>query len=76
MLTEVRFGTCVEYTAPDEENPGEWKMTEAASACKIYIITKMQKYANGSRFISSIWSMSDDRKIRVQQKRMLVTRAK
>lgn len=57
---------------PDEDNPGEWKMTEAAAACKIYIITKMQKNHAGARFISSIWSISEDRRIRMQQKRMLI----
>jgi hypothetical protein len=61
----------VEYTVPDEDNPGEWKMKEAASSCKISVITRMQKYSTGSRFVTSIWTVTDDRRVRLQQKRKL-----
>ena len=44
-------------------------MNEAASSCKISVITRMQKYSTGSRFVTSIWTVSDDRRIRLQHKR-------
>lgn len=64
----IRSATLVEYTAPDPETPGELKMIEVASACKIKIITKMQRYATGSHFETSIWVLSNDKKVRLQQK--------
>lgn len=47
-------------------------MSEAASSCKISVITRMQKYSTGSRFVTSIWTVSDDRRIRLQHKRGFV----
>lgn len=70
----IRVATLVEYTAPDPEKPGELKMVEAATACKISIITKMQKYATGSHFETSIWTLSNDKKVRLQQKCRLQSR--
>lgn len=64
----IRNATLVEYTAPDPETPGELKMIEVATACKISVITKMQKYATGSHFETSIWALSNDKKVRLQQK--------
>lgn len=64
----IRIASLVEYTAPDPETPGELKMIEAATACKIKVITKMQKYATGSHFETSIWVLSNDKKVRLQQK--------
>lgn len=70
----IRVATLVEYTAPDLETPGELKMIEVAAACKISIITKMQKYATGSHFETSIWTLSNDKKVRLQQKCRLQSR--
>lgn len=64
----IRSATLVEYTAPDPETPGELKMIEVATACRIKVITKMQKYATGSHFETSIWVLSNDKKVRLQQK--------
>lgn len=70
----IRAATLVEYTAPDPETPGQLKMVEVATACKISVITKMRKYATGSHFETSIWTVSNDKKVRLQQKCRLQSR--
>ncbi len=68
---EHRRGASVEFTQPDPELPGEWKMMEATGPCRISIITKKQQLSAGStRYITSVWVISDDRGVRMQQKRM------
>ena len=64
------IGSCVEYTVPDEEKPGDWKIVEATKMCQISVVTKMFKLPNTdkTRYISSIWALSDDRKVRLQQR--------
>ena len=45
-------------------------MVEAASNCKVSIVTKRQKLSTGeTRFITSIWALSDDRTVRLEQER-------
>ncbi|MCJ1320126.1 hypothetical protein MMC15_005463 [Xylographa vitiligo] len=68
VLCEVR-ATMIDYTQPNEEIPGEWKMVEACKNCKVHLITRKQKLASGAlRFTTSIWAFSDDRGVRLQQK--------
>ena len=46
-------------------------MIEATGPCRISIITKKQQLSAGStRYITSVWAISDDRGVRMQQKRM------
>ncbi|KAI9729948.1 MAG: hypothetical protein M1834_006145 [Cirrosporium novae-zelandiae] len=67
ILCEVTAKT-VEYTQPDEDEPGGLKMVEAAGSSRVFISTNRQKLSNGSvRFSTSIWTLSEDRKARVQQ---------
>ena len=65
-----RIGTSVEYTVPDEDKVGDWKIVEATSRCKISVVTKRFKlpHTDKTRYISSIWALSDDRKVRLQQR--------
>ncbi|MCJ1417399.1 hypothetical protein MMC32_003743 [Xylographa parallela] len=68
VLCEVR-ATMIDYTQPNEEIPGEWKMVEACKNCTVKLITRKQKLASGAlRFTTSIWAFSDDRGVRLQQK--------
>ncbi|MCJ1400113.1 hypothetical protein MMC11_003316 [Xylographa trunciseda] len=68
VLCEVR-ATLIDYTQPNEEIPGEWKMVEACKTCKVYLVTRKQKLASGAlRFTTSIWALSNDRGVRLQQK--------
>lgn len=60
----------MEYTQQVEDKPGEFEMIEASSSCKISIVTKRYRISeNNTRYITSIWAMSDDRSVRLQQKR-------
>ena len=63
-------GSSVEYTVPDEDKPRDWKIVEATKKCKISVVTKRFKLpnTNKTRYISSIWALSDDRKVRLQQR--------
>ena len=67
-----RTGVCVDYTlrhqseGKPEENITE--MVEAMKSCKISIVTKTRSNSAGrTRHITSIWALSNDRKIRLQQ---------
>ena len=64
------IGSSVEYTIPDEGKPGDWKLVEATKRCKISVVTKRFKLPNTDkiRYISSIWALSDDRTVRLQQR--------
>lgn len=65
-----RRGRCSEYTQPDELEPGGFKMVQATSECQIYLITKRHTLSNGLMcFTTSIWVLSDDRSVRLQQER-------
>lgn len=45
-------------------------MVEAAANCKVSVVTKRQKLSTGeTHFITSIWALSDDRTVRLQQER-------
>ena len=45
-------------------------MVEACSSCRISIVTKGHKVAGGNtRYVTSIWALSGDRTVRLQQKR-------
>ena len=63
-------GSSVEYTLPNEDKPGDWKIVEATKKCKISVVTKRFKLptTNKPRYISSIWALSEDRKVRLQQR--------
>ncbi|SLM39530.1 hypothetical protein LPUS_10090 [Lasallia pustulata] len=67
ILCEVQ-ATSIEYTQPDEGKQGEFRMVEAVSDCKVSVVTKRQKLSTGeNRFVTSIWALSDDRSVRLQQ---------
>ncbi|MCJ1248125.1 hypothetical protein MMC30_005340 [Trapelia coarctata] len=68
ILCEVR-GTVIDYTQPDLDKANEWKMVEACKGCRVCIVTKTQTRSNGTlRFMTSIWTLSDSRGTRIQQK--------
>ena len=68
ILCEAR-GASVEYTVPDEDKPRDWKIVEATKNCQISVVTKRFKLSSDkTRYISSIWTLSDDRKVRLQQR--------
>ena len=59
----------MEYTQPDEENSGDFKMNDACQSCRICLITRPEKLASGkSRYHTAVWVMSDDGMVRLQQK--------
>lgn len=67
VLCEV-LATSVDYTIPDEDKPGDYLMTNACSACKIYLITKGLQLPSGkSHWSTSIWAVSNDRYTRLEQ---------
>lgn len=64
--------TAVEFTQADPENPANLRMVEAVSLCRILVATKKQELSSEStRYVTSIWAISDDHEVRVQQKRRL-----
>lgn len=69
ILCQAR-GTSVEYTVPDQDRPGDWKMIEATQNCQISVVTKRFKlpHTDKTRYITSIWTLSNDRKVRLQQR--------
>ena len=69
---ENRRGTSVDYTQPDENKVGEWRMVKACGECSIKLITRKKKISGGVRYLTSIWVLSDDRSVRMQQKRELL----
>ncbi|KAL9129707.1 MAG: hypothetical protein Q9217_001910 [Psora testacea] len=63
------IGASVEYTQSDEKEEGGLKMVEACSTCKISIVTRGHAGSAGNiRYTSSIWALSDNRKVRLQHK--------
>ncbi|KAK5109457.1 hypothetical protein LTR62_007017 [Meristemomyces frigidus] len=71
ILCDVR-GTLVEYarTLPDEPDPRfNTEMKEACKECRICVIRKReQRELGGTKVITSIWALSDDGEVRLQQK--------
>ena len=69
ILCEAK-ATSVEYTVPDEEKNGDFRMEEATSSCTISVVTKRFKIpsTNKTRYITSIWALNDDRTVRLQQR--------
>ncbi|KAI9818418.1 MAG: hypothetical protein M1827_000477 [Pycnora praestabilis] len=66
-LCEVK-GTCVEYAVFDNEE-GDFKMVQAAADCHIYLIRRKEPLSSGGvRFFTSIWALSENRSVRIQQK--------
>ncbi|MCJ1478702.1 hypothetical protein MMC13_007384 [Lambiella insularis] len=64
-----RRASLIDYTVPNEEIHGEWKMAKACKNCTVRLVTRKQKLASGAlRFTTSIWTFSDDRSVRLQQK--------
>jgi hypothetical protein len=65
-----RVCSTVEYTIPDEENPPDLKMVQGSAECQLFLVTKRHKLSSGVlRFTTSIWALSDDKNVRVQQER-------
>lgn len=61
----------VEYTKWDVAED-DFKMLDAAQQCMIYLIQRQEPRENGDiRFVSSVWALSNDRTVRLQQKRTL-----
>jgi len=76
ILCDVR-GQLVEYTSlietEDSWKPPEYEMVEAARECRICIVRRRDSLPDGAlRFTTSIWVFSDDRQVRLQQKRKLL----
>lgn len=70
LLCDVK-GSCVEYTQPDENTPGDLKMIKAMTECRLCLVTKRRKLSTGGlRFSTSIWALSEDRSVRMQQECM------
>ncbi|KAF2087016.1 hypothetical protein K490DRAFT_43232 [Saccharata proteae CBS 121410] len=70
ILCDLR-GTAVEYLKPpdDESRPLEAGLGEAMKDCRICIVRKRDTRPDGSsRFLTSIWALSDDHEVRMQQK--------
>ena len=53
-------------------------MVQACAACNIHVVRKPNQLADGTtRYVASVWTLSDDRGVRLQQKReLLATNAK
>ncbi|KAK4569907.1 hypothetical protein LTR86_002876 [Recurvomyces mirabilis] len=71
ILCDVR-GKLVEYAqkVPDEPDPRfDTEMKEACKDCRICVIRKReQKEHGGTKVVTSIWTLSDDGEVRMQQK--------
>lgn len=70
-----RRGKQVEYLQPpkDENMPLDVEMGDAMGPCRILVVRKRLARPDGCiRFATSIWSLSDDGAVRLQQKRMAV----
>ncbi|KAF1985996.1 hypothetical protein K402DRAFT_421575 [Aulographum hederae CBS 113979] len=72
LLCDVK-GTLVEYTHPveseDNWKPPEYEMAEVSKECRICVVRRRETLADGAqRFSTSIWTFSDDRQVRLQQK--------
>ncbi|KAL9117639.1 MAG: hypothetical protein Q9187_005822 [Circinaria calcarea] len=67
VLCEVRAKS-IEYTQPDETQPGEWRMVDACPSCSVYLVRKQHNLTSGAiRYSTSIWALSDDGSVRVEQ---------
>lgn len=67
-----RRGKQVEYLQPpkDENFPLDVEMGDAMGPCRICVVRKRDTRPDGSvRLVTSIWSLSDDGTVRMQQKR-------
>ncbi|KAI9762661.1 MAG: hypothetical protein M4579_000279 [Chaenotheca gracillima] len=61
-------GKCVEY-AHKQDHDTDFEMVRAAAECRIYLVQKQDRLPSGSiRHVASIWTMSNDRSVRLQQK--------
>jgi hypothetical protein len=50
---------------------GDARMVKAATDCQIVLLRKKDAQPDGTvKFITSVWGISDDRSVRMQQKRM------
>ncbi|KAF2093913.1 hypothetical protein NA57DRAFT_47393 [Rhizodiscina lignyota] len=70
VLCDVR-GTLVEYTQPvdPELYRLDQEIAEACTTCRICLVRKRDVLTDGAvRLSTSIWTFSDDRRIRMQQK--------
>ena len=71
ILCDVR-AKLVEYAqhVPNEPDPRyNTEMVAACQECRIYVVRKRENRAHGgTKVITSIWSLSDDGEIRLQQK--------
>jgi hypothetical protein len=72
MLTiraNVRPGLGIEYIRRNDD--GKAKVIKAATDCQIILLRKRDVRPDGTvKFITSVWGISDDRSVRMQQKRM------
>ena len=67
ILCEIR-GLSIDYTEPDPEKYGEWKMANACAGCTIMLVRKKHKLSTGAvRFATSVWAFSDDLRVRLEQ---------
>lgn len=55
--------------------PLDVEMGDAMGSCRILVVRKRDARPNGSiRLVTSIWSLSDDGAVRMQQKRTITPR--
>ncbi|KAL9037202.1 MAG: hypothetical protein Q9214_005805 [Letrouitia sp. 1 TL-2023] len=63
-------GLSVEFTKPEDDNKKRSELIQAASESKVSIVTRMRPNSIGRiRYVTSIWTLSHDRKVRMQQQR-------
>jgi len=67
-------GQLVEYNSlietEESSKTSEFEIVEAAHHCRICVVRRRDSLPDGSlRFTTSIWAFSDDRQVRLQQKR-------
>jgi hypothetical protein len=71
MLTvwaNVRPGLGIEYARRDDD--GEATIVKAATDCQIMLLRKRDAQPDGTvKFITSVWGMSDDLSVMMQQRR-------
>ncbi|KAK8199604.1 uncharacterized protein BKA78DRAFT_348622 [Phyllosticta capitalensis] len=70
ILCELR-ATEVEYLQPlkDETNPFDLEMGTAMKSCRVLIVRRRGTRQDGRfKFTTSIWALSDDNRVRMQQK--------
>lgn len=60
----------MEFTTPEDDNTKRSELIQAASESRVSIVTRMRYNSVGRiRYVTSIWTLSHNRKVRMQQQR-------